>query len=295
MRTASRAEPGLAVVLVEDDEQQARTFAAALRRRGHAVDVAREAERALAVTVFDVLVTDARLAAGLDGLELVAALRARGSRAPVVLVGGGLTASQYARACRLGVADVLCEPFSPAALVGAVEDAGRRAPQSAYESSYRHDEPSIERALRELVAFLVAHGVGPSHRGRVASALAQLLSVTAPRFVVAAAIEDGHVALEVAGTTPALERVLPLVHALGESVEHGDGRTVRAVFELWPAVFDEDTRDLSERDFLEPSELERVVAAARRRDAGLDVPRSLALTIGRVIARESEAPTVIRN
>jgi len=111
------------LLLVEDEAPLRRLSARALRRAGHAVTEAEDAEDALAQVaaglVPDLLVSDVSLP-GMDGLALVRALRARLPGLPAVLVSGY---AQAALEADLGAESIgfLAKPFSPADLVASCQ------------------------------------------------------------------------------------------------------------------------------------------------------------------------------
>lgn len=67
----------------------------------------------------DCLIIDVHMP-GMTGLELVAHLKATGSRIPVILISGNMDTATHAQARELGVAELLKKPFSGAALIDVV-------------------------------------------------------------------------------------------------------------------------------------------------------------------------------
>lgn len=177
----------LDILLVDDDGPVAITAAEGLRRRGHTVRVASGQREALAAPAPHVLVSAVELIDG-TGLELLAALRARGARTRAVLLGRLTRADEMRAALRLGVCELLERPCALAELTEAVES-GPAAPlpePSAEPSSepaggvelrrsLRSEPDEIEDGLRELSAFLVRNGVSPTTRVRAVSAVSEVL------------------------------------------------------------------------------------------------------------------------
>lgn len=117
------------ILVVEDDPETARRAADGLRRFGHAVTVAGDGERALDLAragAFEVVVAD-RLLPGLDGLELVAALRTEGCRVPVLLLSMLDGIDDRITGLDAGGDDYLAKPFDVRELAARVAALGRRA------------------------------------------------------------------------------------------------------------------------------------------------------------------------
>lgn len=117
----------MAVILVVDDEDILRkNIARYLKGLGHEVTTASNGRDALAMvdaTTVDLLITDINMPE-MDGMEVLAALRARGSRFPVIAMsGGGLFAKELllGSADALGAAETLDKPFELQALKLAIE------------------------------------------------------------------------------------------------------------------------------------------------------------------------------
>ena len=113
-RVATATAPGIRVLLVEDNAINALLARTLLVREGCIVDHAIGGEEALAATVvgdYDLILMDMRMP-GLSGLEVTAALRARGLATPIV----ALTANAFEddrQAClAAGMDDFLVKPIS---------------------------------------------------------------------------------------------------------------------------------------------------------------------------------------
>ncbi|WP_312549639.1 ATP-binding protein [Massilia sp.] len=112
------------VLLVEDNVDAAETLKAFLEMEGHEVETAHDGTTGLAVLMdrdFDVLVCDIGLP-GMDGLEVLAALRASGKAAQPMAIGlsGYGQAEDRARALAAGFDHYLVKPVSPDALLALV-------------------------------------------------------------------------------------------------------------------------------------------------------------------------------
>lgn len=311
--------PRFKVLVVEDEPGIASAVATALRKRGHDVTVAESGEQALALPTADVLVCDLGLG-GMSGLDLLEALRSKGSRCRTVLTTGMPTFEDCRRALRLGACELLAKPFRIAELVDAVEGGEPPPALPTNESSWRYRTSmtatgaNIERALRDLIGFLVRNGMGPSTRTRVATACAEVLDnaerhaypgETGP-LSIEAELDANELTIRVidqgAGFDAAAEIAddpaesgLARASALAEDirVETAEGRGTRVTlgFVAYRVHFDEDqVIDLSELDWLPPSLTRRVLETLRseRGDDLLNLSPSLAVSIGRLLAK----PTV---
>jgi CheY-like chemotaxis protein len=163
--------------VVEREPEVARAVAAILGRAGHRVATAARAEDALGNDDCDVLVCAVELD-GMDGLELLAALRRRGSSSRAVLMTSLPNLEDCRRALRLGAAELLVKPLDPRELLAAVEDAPP-APLPAdalpFRRSFGATIEEAELAVRDLVGQLVRWGVGPTARARIATAAVEVL------------------------------------------------------------------------------------------------------------------------
>jgi two-component system NtrC family sensor kinase len=116
--------------LVIDDDPILREFCAAtLRRAGFAVEAlasTHEALDLLRARSFDLIILDLYLPDG-DGLDLLEQMRERRIAAPILLISGGATVADAARAMRLGARGLLIKPFKAEELrTTALEIAGER-------------------------------------------------------------------------------------------------------------------------------------------------------------------------
>jgi len=116
----------VAKVLVIDDDEEHRTLVREiLVREGHRVEEA--ADGAQGLRLFgksrpDLVVTDISMP-GLDGHEVISALRVARADVPIIAISGGGAAEKdelLLRAARLGAAEVIMKPFEFRQLVGAV-------------------------------------------------------------------------------------------------------------------------------------------------------------------------------
>ena len=121
------------VHLVDDDEAIRRSASFMLRTSGHVVKTYASGHELLAVgkdlepgcVLLDVRMPE------MDGLEVQQALKASGVRLPVIVMTGHGDISVAVQAMKAGAVDFLEKPFEKAALLGALEEGGRRLSQAA--------------------------------------------------------------------------------------------------------------------------------------------------------------------
>jgi DNA-binding NtrC family response regulator len=100
------------VLVVEDEEKLRRVIQLELESGGYEVDGAPSAEQALGLaTVSDLILTDLRLP-GMDGLQFISELHARGIGVPVIVMTAHGSVEAAVSAMKLGAADFLQKPFS---------------------------------------------------------------------------------------------------------------------------------------------------------------------------------------
>ncbi|GAB4441930.1 MAG: response regulator transcription factor [Chloroflexi bacterium OHK40] len=131
-----------AKVLVVDDEQNIRlTLSALLGRAGHAVTVAASGEEAVALferQPFDLMLVDLQMP-GMNGIQVVEALRAGGHDTAVIVLTGHGSLDTAIAAMHQGIFDYLLKTSDPEQIVERVaaglEDRARRQRQSALISA----------------------------------------------------------------------------------------------------------------------------------------------------------------
>ncbi len=108
------SQRGLSVLLIEDERELAANTAAWLEARGWTVAIAADGEEGFDCALknnFDVLMVD-RMLPSLDGLSLVAKLRAHGSRTPALFVTAMGSVADRVAGLEGGGDDYLVKPFS---------------------------------------------------------------------------------------------------------------------------------------------------------------------------------------
>ncbi|HSZ91868.1 MAG TPA: response regulator transcription factor [Acetobacteraceae bacterium] len=102
------------VLVVEDDPQTAEEIRAALSDHGFAVESAGNGRDGLlkaAAETYDAIVLDRMLPGGLDGLGVLATLRAAGVESPVLILSALSGVDERVRGLRAGGDDYLTKPF----------------------------------------------------------------------------------------------------------------------------------------------------------------------------------------
>lgn len=116
------------VLLIEDDDVTAQEVTAGLARRGHRVDRAASGPGGLELAArqtYDALVID-RMLPGLDGLSVIAALRASGVTAPALILSALSGLDERVRGLQEGGDDYLPKPFALIELAARLEALLRR-------------------------------------------------------------------------------------------------------------------------------------------------------------------------
>jgi two-component system OmpR family response regulator len=117
-------------LLIEDDIHTAELIREGLNQAGHQVEVCHNGtdgvERANG-ELWDLIVLDRMLPGGLDGLEILATLRSRDDRTPVLVLSALSSLDERIRGLRSGGDDYLTKPFALDELLARIEALVRRA------------------------------------------------------------------------------------------------------------------------------------------------------------------------
>jgi len=146
----------MARVLVVDDEESIReTLHAFLKRDGHEVHVAEDAEQALALLEdggFDVVVTDIILSR-VTGVDLLRKVRDVASHVQVVMMTGEPTVETASDSLRAGAFDYLVKPIEKNAIIRVVANAARVKAlddeKRRLEEENRHYQENLESLVQE--------------------------------------------------------------------------------------------------------------------------------------------------
>ena len=141
------------LLIAEDDQVLADGLLRSLRSAGYTVDQVRngiDADSALAAHEFDLLILDLGLPR-LHGLEVLRRLRARGSKAPVLVLTAADSVEQRVQGLDLGADDYMAKPFSLQELEARVRALTRRG-LGAASNVIRHGPLSFDATGR--VAYI---------------------------------------------------------------------------------------------------------------------------------------------
>ncbi|MEO9891458.1 sigma-54 dependent transcriptional regulator [Aurantibacter sp.] len=113
------------ILIIEDDTAFCQMLQKFLTRKGYNVDTsytAPEAKLKIKETDFDVILTDLRLP-DYDGIQLLTEIKAKKSKAQVVLMTGYAEVGTAVKAMKQGAYDYISKPFTPDDIVKVVESA----------------------------------------------------------------------------------------------------------------------------------------------------------------------------
>jgi two-component system response regulator QseB len=139
------------LLLVEDDPMIGAAAREGLRQEGHAVDWVRdgrEAETAAAGGLHDLVLLDLGLPRR-DGLEVLRALRARGSKVPVIVITARDAVTDRVAGLDAGADDYLVKPFDLDELAARVRAVARRRSGNA-ASRVRLGELEMDTAAKRV-------------------------------------------------------------------------------------------------------------------------------------------------
>lgn len=119
-------------LLIEDDKHTARFISDGLLRAGYEVEICHDGGAGLASATgaqWDVIVLDRMLPGGIDGLDILAALRARDDATPVLVLSALSSLDERVKGLRGGCDDYLTKPFAFDELQARIEALTRRSGQ----------------------------------------------------------------------------------------------------------------------------------------------------------------------
>jgi two-component system OmpR family response regulator len=143
----------LRILVIEDDRDMAAYIADGLRELGHAVDAVGDGNQGLSTAVdgaYEVLIVD-RMLPGLDGLDLVRAIRARDIRVPVLFVTTLDGIDDRVEGLEAGGDDYLVKPFAFPELAARVNALGRRMRIGSAETSLRVADLEMDLVKRTVL------------------------------------------------------------------------------------------------------------------------------------------------
>jgi len=121
------------VLVVDDDEDVRKMLYKVIRSNGISADIAGSGEEALQKTEnnrYDLILLDVNMG-GMDGFEVVEALRARGLQTPIIIVSGRKEDYDTLYGLDIGADDYVTKPFNPITLGAKVKALIRRSRTAA--------------------------------------------------------------------------------------------------------------------------------------------------------------------
>ena len=140
------------ILLVEDDLMIGESVLEALRVEGYAADWVKDgdsADAAMRSCAYDLLVLDLRLP-GMDGLDVLRALRARKQSLPVIITTARDAVAQRVSGLDAGADDYILKPYDLDELLARVRANLRRA-SGRTESVYEYKNVTINPSSREVL------------------------------------------------------------------------------------------------------------------------------------------------
>lgn len=135
------------ILVIEDDRDSAQYLERALAESGHSADIASDGEAGFSLAdsgSYDVLIVD-RMLPRRDGLSVVAALRAKGHKTPVLILSALGEVDDRVTGLRAGGDDYLTKPYAFSELLARIEVLQRRNGASDIETIYRVGDLELDR------------------------------------------------------------------------------------------------------------------------------------------------------
>lgn len=212
------------ILVIEDDDVTANEIAAELASQGIDADRVADGREGLARAAdpcYDAITLDLMLP-GMDGLSVIAGLRAQGIATPVLMISALCDVDERVRGLRAGGDDYLTKPFAPDEMLARVEALLRRHRQQAQQTLLRvadleldlvrhaarrgNEQLSLLPTEFKLLEFLMRH------TGRVLTRSMIFEDVWGYRFDPGTNLIDVHIGrlrkkIDMAGHTPLIHTV----------------------------------------------------------------------------------------
>ncbi len=142
------------ILLVEDNEQVAGFLTKGLVEAGHVVDTAdngRDGMFLAASETYDAVVMDRMLPGGIDGLGIIAALRATGNKVPILIVSALDDVDERIRGLKAGGDDYVVKPFAFGEVLARLDALTRRSHESYVGTTSKVGDLCIDLLSRKVV------------------------------------------------------------------------------------------------------------------------------------------------
>ncbi|SDR49114.1 two-component system, OmpR family, response regulator [Paraburkholderia fungorum] len=141
------------ILLVEDNEPVAHFLKKGLAEAGHAIDHADNGQAGLQLATrgsYDVIVMDRMLPGDLDGLEIIARLRAAGNKVPILILSALAAVDERISGLKAGGDDYLVKPFAFGELLARIDALVRRTQEVPAETTLTVDGLTIDLISRKV-------------------------------------------------------------------------------------------------------------------------------------------------
>lgn len=142
------------VLVVEDDAKTRHEIQVALEDAGYTVEIAITGAEGLAQASsrqLDAIILDRMLPGGMEGLDVLSALREAGSTTPVLILSALSTVDDRVKGLRAGGDDYLVKPFEYIELTARLDSLVRRSQTASQEQAYRIGPLNVDLVSRTVV------------------------------------------------------------------------------------------------------------------------------------------------
>jgi two-component system OmpR family response regulator len=141
------------VLIVEDNARVARFVVKGLAEAGHVVDHAdngRDGMFLAASESYDVIVMDRLLPGGIDGLQIIVALRSAGVKIPILILSALADVDERIKGLQSGGDDYLVKPFAFGELLARIDALARRAHDTPAQTVLAVGDLSMDLLSRKV-------------------------------------------------------------------------------------------------------------------------------------------------
>jgi two-component system OmpR family response regulator len=140
------------ILVIEDDEEAAAYMVKGLKESGYVVDHAADGKAGMVQAIgggYDALIVD-RMLPGLDGLSIIQAVRATGSKTPALILSALGAVDDRVKGLKAGGDDYLTKPYAFSELLARVEVLLRRGTGSSVEVKLRVGDLDMDLLSRTV-------------------------------------------------------------------------------------------------------------------------------------------------